>query len=113
MTKRATTSKTEQERVVAAVKAWQASPHVHPLTCAKDSAGHRPLEPVVDGESVILVCPDCDYRQFKIPDVVTSTTVPAVDLDFTDMVTRLLQVKPEAKTTKHRTAAPLDRFGKK
>jgi len=99
MTKRATTSKTEQDRIVAAVKAWQASPHVHPLTCAKDSEGHRPLEPVVDGNRVTLACPDCDYRQVTIPDVVTSTTVPAVDLDFTETVQRLLQVKPSGGKT--------------
>lgn len=99
MTKRATTGKAEQERIVAAVKAWQASGHVHPLTCAKDSRGHRLLEPVIEGDNVILACPDCDYRQFKIPDVVTSTTVPAVDLDFTEMVTRLLQIAPKKGRT--------------
>jgi hypothetical protein len=85
--------KREQDRIIAAVKAWQASPHVHPLTCGKDSS-HAKLTPQVSDGAVILVCPDCDYRQVTIPEAVTSTTIPAVDLDFTETVTRLLKLKP-------------------
>jgi hypothetical protein len=101
MTKRATTGKTEQDRIYAAVQTWQACPWLHPLTCRKDSA-HAALEPRMDGERVILVCPDCDYQQFDIPEIVTdkSTVVPAVDLDFKETLTRLLQVKPDKSRTK-------------
>lgn len=42
--------------------AHQRDPHMHPLTCGNDS-GHGLLYPAFDGSKVVLVCPDCEYRQ--------------------------------------------------
>lgn len=35
---------------------------VHPYTCGNDS-NHGNLYPVLDDGKVVLLCPDCDYRQ--------------------------------------------------
>lgn len=106
MTKRASKGRKRQAEVVEAVKAWQSAGFVHPLTCGNDSR-HRPLVPQADGESdVVLVCHDCDYRQVKIPSVVTRATpknpladvvVPASPFDFEETVRRVLKVKPPDK----------------
>lgn len=51
------------ERLIAAVRAWQADKHIHPLTCGNKSS-HALLEPKVGAdEAVYLSCPDCDYSQ--------------------------------------------------
>lgn len=42
--------------------AHQRDPHMHSLTCGNDS-GHSFLYPAFDGSRVVLVCPDCEYRQ--------------------------------------------------
>jgi hypothetical protein len=55
--------------IIVAVATWQADPSVHPLTCGNDS-GHRVLYGTELQGRVILVCPDCDYQQTIIPDVV-------------------------------------------
>ena len=49
------------------LRAWQTDPGVHPLTCANDSRGHRILEPVQEGDRVVLICLDCNYRQTRLP----------------------------------------------
>src|SRR5204863_6953242 len=58
-----------QDTVLAAVRAWQTNGAVHPLTCVNDSA-HALLEGVKDGDSVVLRCPTCDYRQELTPPVI-------------------------------------------
>jgi hypothetical protein len=57
------------DTLVAAVRLWQQTPAFHPLTCGHNS-DHRILEPVRDGDRVVLACPDCDYRQTAIPEIV-------------------------------------------
>ena len=59
---------TAEERTVMAILRWQNNPMVHPLTCGRKSA-HRLLFPWLDEESgaVVLLCPDCDYKQTHIP----------------------------------------------
>lgn len=59
---------TAEERTVVAILRWQNNPMVHPLTCGRKSA-HRLLFPWLDEESgaVVLLCPDCDYKQTHIP----------------------------------------------
>lgn len=53
---------------------WQEAGFVHPLTCGKDS-GHTNLLPAMDDKNnLILICPDCDYRQTFVPAMVI--TVP-------------------------------------
>lgn len=52
------------------IRQWQNNDHVHPLTCGTDSShflvGQR-LPHDATRCRVILVCPDCDYRQDCIP----------------------------------------------
>jgi hypothetical protein len=57
----------DPELVLARLRAYQAQPFAHPLTCANDSRGHRPLEPVREDQKVVLVCLDCNYRQTTLP----------------------------------------------
>ena len=102
---------TKQEAIIAAVRAWQANPDVHSLTCGNDSA-HRPLEPAKQGRRVVLMCPDCDYIQTVIPQVVIEMgpklarsvrvgdggpMVPPIGVPFEEAVSRLLKVKRPAK----------------
>lgn len=56
--------------ILEAVKRWQSSDHVHPLTCGIEST-HRPLVAIeAEEHQVVLRCLDCDYRQTHIPDIV-------------------------------------------
>lgn len=64
---------TNQE-IIDKIKAWQACPHAHQLTCGKDSR-HRPLEPKevrkwLWKKVVVLFCLDCDYVQTEVPEIV-------------------------------------------
>ena len=54
------------QATIVAVQEWQRDGRVHPLLC-RVNASHRPLEPVSHDGTVILRCPDCDYRQQEIP----------------------------------------------
>lgn len=55
----------DQGEIVARIAAWQVSGH--PLTCGNDSS-HGLLLPKPEGpDAVVLVCPDCSYRQTFIP----------------------------------------------
>lgn len=52
---------------IAAIRRWQSNPKVHPLTCGKDGS-HALLRPSLESEGqIVLLCPDCDYRQVQIP----------------------------------------------
>ena len=55
--------------ILARVQQWQTAGFVPPLACRTDPS-HRPLIPHLDGDTVVLHCPDCDYRQTQIPDTV-------------------------------------------
>src|SRR5262245_9468612 len=56
--------------ILEAVKRWQSSDHVHPLTCGIES-NHRPLVAIeAEEQQVVLRCLDCDYRQPNIPEIV-------------------------------------------
>jgi hypothetical protein len=57
------------EEQLAAIRAWQNHPRVHPLTCRNDHR-HGPLQPAVRDGLVRLVCPDCEYVQRFIPPAV-------------------------------------------
>ena len=108
MAKRAPARPSRQDAIISAVLAWQANDTVHPLTCGKDSS-HRPLEPVKEGRRVILKCPDCDYIQTVIPQVViemgpklsrsvrvgdSGPMVPPIGVPVEEPVSRMLKVKP-------------------
>jgi len=55
---------------VAAIRRWQANPGVHPLTCGNDSS-HGFLRASIESEGqMVLLCPDCEYRQVEIPAIV-------------------------------------------
>jgi len=55
---------------ITAIRRWQANPRVHPLTCGNDSS-HGRLRASVESEGqMVLLCPDCDYRQVEIPTIV-------------------------------------------
>jgi len=56
------------------IKKWQMYEHFHPLTCGNDS-NHEILKPIEIEGKVILVCPQCDYKQHKIPSVVLDTNL--------------------------------------
>jgi hypothetical protein len=55
--------------IIAAVNRWQTDLRLVPLTCCVGTK-HRHLVPSEVEGQVILTCPDCDYRQDHIPDVV-------------------------------------------
>ncbi len=57
------------EQIVAAITRWQIERRFHSLTCGKNS-GHRLLVPHREGDRVVMICLDCDYRQESIPEVV-------------------------------------------
>lgn len=53
--------------VIEKVKLWQRTPFLHPLTCA-NSSNHSKLEPLQESDSeIVLICPNCGYRQAYIP----------------------------------------------
>lgn len=52
-----------------AVKAWQDSERVHPLTCRRES-GHGALEVKDAGAGPYLECAECGYVQTYVPEVV-------------------------------------------
>ena len=60
------------KEIIEAVIHWQTKLPVHQMTCVNDSQNHGILMPREDSETnqVILVCPDCDYVQTWIPEVV-------------------------------------------
>ena len=60
--------------IMVKIREWQNCPYVHQMTCGNDST-HGLLEPVDRDGDVILICPDCDYEQDWIPDVVADTDV--------------------------------------
>jgi len=60
---------TNQE-IIAAVERWQTDPRLYPLTCCSSSQVHAPLRAVEKGGQILLECPNCEYCQASIPDVV-------------------------------------------
>lgn len=68
----------ERERdalnAMAAVCEWQARHGYHPLTCGNDDCrAENPdavLVPLIRDGICVLACPQCDYVQTHIPDVV-------------------------------------------
>jgi hypothetical protein len=69
LSRRSVGKRSQVDKTIAAVQAWQANETVHPLTCGNDSS-HRLLEAVKQGRKVFLKCPDCEYVQADIPYVV-------------------------------------------
>jgi len=73
-------------RKLDAIEAWQHNDHVHPLTCGNDSnhellvAKMVPTSNVIvvssdQGSKIILKCPDCDYVQEHVPEIVYETFI--------------------------------------
>ena len=60
---------TNQEIITAVVR-WQTDPRLHPLTCCNSYQVHAPLEPIEKAGKIVLACPNCEYCQESIPDVV-------------------------------------------
>lgn len=56
--------------IIAAVERWQTDSRLHPLTCCNGSQCHAPLKPIEKAGQIMLECPDCEYCQATIPDVV-------------------------------------------
>jgi hypothetical protein len=59
--------------IIIAVQTWQTDARVHPLTCGNDK-GHRLLYASEVNGRVVLLCPDCDYEQTLIPEIVLRRT---------------------------------------
>lgn len=62
------------KQIIEKVNQWQGFEYVHSLTCGNDSR-HRNLEPRERGGQIILFCPDCNYIQETIPEIVLSDYV--------------------------------------
>ena len=60
---------TENQKLLEAIKKYQSCPYVHELTCGNNS-GHGSLKGIEIKGQVVLICPDCDYQQDWIPNVV-------------------------------------------
>jgi hypothetical protein len=58
-----------QDEMIERINAWQKNGAVHQLTCGTDS-WHPPLVPEAEGDTVVLRCPTCGYRQTFIPAIV-------------------------------------------
>lgn len=56
----------DNEILLERIRKWQEEPVFHPLTCGVDSK-HALLKGVVEGNKVILLCPDCNYKQSYLP----------------------------------------------
>lgn len=56
------------------IREYQKCNWVHPLTCGINS-NHKELEPIAMSNSVILVCPDCGYTQYSIPECVYKVNI--------------------------------------
>lgn len=67
-----------------AIKKYQSCPFVHPLTCGNDSQTHGLLKGIEIKGKVILICPDCEYKQDWIPDFIwlAENIDKAVEYDF-------------------------------
>jgi len=67
---------------IEAIEAWQKDPCVHSLTCGKNSLHKLPQiaithEPESPGDTnVSLICPNCDWTQDWIPDIVVTSYKP-------------------------------------
>lgn len=64
--------------IIKQVDHWQQSKHVHPLTCGRNSQPSLLVAKQV-GDSVILICPDCDYVQANIPAEVLSDYLSLIE----------------------------------
>lgn len=53
---------------IEAVKFWNSNNEFHPLTCGVN--GEHILNPKLENENVVLLCPVCGYKQITIPSVV-------------------------------------------
>jgi hypothetical protein len=60
--------------IIEAVNRWQSNGMIHPLTCGNNSQWHTILRPVEADGRVVLVCPDCDYRQVLSQDLIEILT---------------------------------------
>ena len=56
-------------KLLNAIRKYQSCPFVHPLTCGNNSE-HENLKGIEIKGKVILICPDCEYKQEWIPDFV-------------------------------------------
>ena len=60
---------TENQKLLEAIKKYQSCPYVHELTCGNNS-GHEVLKGIEIKGHVMLICPDCDYTQNLVPNIV-------------------------------------------
>lgn len=58
----------DNKEIIEAVREWQQTESIHPLTCANDST-HALLEPREGEKGVVLFCPDCEQVQ-EVPEMV-------------------------------------------
>jgi len=54
------------KELIEAINANQKKEFLHPLTCGADDC-RAELIAVEEDNAVILVCPECDYKQYHIP----------------------------------------------
>ena len=57
------------DEIIDRIIAYHNNDMVHQLTCGNDS-NHTPLIPIQQGDKVILICVDCNYKQSHIPKIV-------------------------------------------
>ena len=57
------------KELLEAIRKYQSCPFVHELTCGNDS-GHASLKGIEIQGKVVLICPDCEYRQDHVPSFV-------------------------------------------
>lgn len=61
------------DEILKAVDTWQNASFFHEMTCGKDSR-HAPLRARKNASGkVVLYCPDCDYVQEEIPQLILAS----------------------------------------
>ena len=79
--------KLTNKEIIKAVRGWQDLEIVHPLTCGNNS-NHQNLVPLEVKSKVILICPDCEYKQNWVPDYVMNADVVSMRPEFAKMIKR-------------------------
>lgn len=91
---------TNQEKI-RKINEWHAAGFVHPMTCAE--CDHIPLKPALyikddSTEDVLMYCPNCNYKQYHIPDMILGADIPEwakeMRAQFRDKVKLLEKVEP-------------------
>ena len=77
------------EEKIKQIEKWQHCDCLHPLTCGSDGCNHVVLKAVEKDNKVILVCPECDYKQEYIPNCVLNADVDKVQASYEYVISRM------------------------